>query len=40
MTGHYHEYAYGPELDHDGNLWLTLNIGLGAQERAQSTRRD
>lgn len=29
VTGHYHEYAYGPELDRDGNLWLTLNIGLG-----------
>lgn len=29
VTGHYHEYAYGPERDGDGNLWLTLNIGLG-----------
>lgn len=29
VTGHYHEYAYGPKLDGDGNLWLTLNIGLG-----------
>lgn len=29
MTGHYHEYAYGPERDGDGNLWITLNIGLG-----------
>ena len=29
VTGHYHEYAYGPELDRDGNLWVTLNIGLG-----------
>ncbi|EAQ78291.1 hypothetical protein [Blastopirellula marina] len=29
VTGHYHEYAYGPELDGEGNLWLTLNIGLG-----------
>lgn len=29
VTGHYHEYAYGPKLDHEGNLWLTLNIGLG-----------
>ncbi|WP_339730920.1 hypothetical protein [uncultured Gimesia sp.] len=32
VTGHYHEYAYGPELDHDGNLWLTLNIGLGLKK--------
>lgn len=29
VTGHYHEYAYGPKLDRDGNLWITLNIGLG-----------
>jgi hypothetical protein len=29
MTGQYHEYAYGPKLDRHGNLWLTLNIGLG-----------
>mgnify|MGYP002621838534 CR=1 FL=1 len=31
VTGHYHEYAYGPKLDGDGNLWITLNIGLGLQ---------
>ncbi len=29
VTGHYHEYAYGPKLDGAGNLWLTLNIGMG-----------
>jgi len=29
VTGHYHEYAYGPKLDREGNLWLTLNIGMG-----------
>lgn len=29
VTGHYHEYAYGPKLDGDGNLWVTLNIGMG-----------
>ncbi len=29
VTGHYHEYAYGPKLDGEGRLWLTLNIGLG-----------
>lgn len=28
-TGNYHEYAYGPKLDGDGNLWVTLNIGMG-----------
>lgn len=34
VTGGYHEYAYGPKLDRDGNLWITLNIGMclkGAQ---------
>ena len=29
VTGHYHEYAYGPQLDEDGRLWVTLNIGMG-----------
>jgi glucose/arabinose dehydrogenase len=29
VTGHYHEYAYGPKLDGEGNLWITLNTGLG-----------
>jgi hypothetical protein len=28
LTGHYHEYAYGPKRDGDGNLWITLNTGL------------
>jgi glucose/arabinose dehydrogenase len=29
LTGHYHEYAYGPKVDRDGHFWLTLNIGMG-----------
>lgn len=29
VTGHYHEYAYGPKTDGAGNLWFTLNIGMG-----------
>ncbi len=29
VTGHYHEYAFGPKMDGDGNLWITLNIGMG-----------
>lgn len=36
-TGNYHEYAYGPALDGDGNLWLTLNIGMGLKG-VQKTR--
>ncbi len=31
VTGNYHEYAFGPKLDHDGNMWITLNLGLGLQ---------
>tara|TARA_R110002049_G_scaffold27321_2_gene94107 strand:- start:221201 stop:222763 length:1563 start_codon:yes stop_codon:yes gene_type:complete len=36
VTGHYHEYAYGPERDGDGNLWITLNIGLGLNEKQRA----
>ena len=32
VTGHYHEYAYGPKVDGDGNLWITLNIGMGLSD--------
>lgn len=35
-TGNYHEYAYGPKLDRDGNLWLTLNIGMGIKGEQQT----
>ena len=37
VTGNYHEYAFGPKLDHDGNLWFTLNLGLGL--KPQQRRR-
>ncbi|MCB9782290.1 MAG: hypothetical protein H6751_04935 [Candidatus Omnitrophica bacterium] len=29
LTGNYHEYAYGPKLDLNGNLWITLNQTIG-----------
>ncbi|MEM8953992.1 MAG: hypothetical protein AAGD22_07575 [Verrucomicrobiota bacterium] len=29
VSGNYHEYAYGPVFDHDGNLWVTLNATIG-----------
>ena len=32
VTGNYHEYAFGPKMDGAGNLWLTLNLGLGLKE--------
>ncbi|MBI1370701.1 MAG: hypothetical protein GC162_18845 [Planctomycetes bacterium] len=25
----YHEYVYGPKLDGDGHMWITLNLGMG-----------
>jgi glucose/arabinose dehydrogenase len=36
VSGNYHEYAYGPVRDSEGNLWITLNAGLGlnAEQRA------
>jgi hypothetical protein len=30
-SGDYHEYAFGPALDRDGNFWITLNRPFGAQ---------
>ncbi|MDF1825719.1 MAG: hypothetical protein P1U68_13820 [Verrucomicrobiales bacterium] len=29
VSGNYHAYAYGPERDGQGNLWVTLNLGMG-----------
>ena len=29
VTGGYHEYAYGPVFDAQGNAWLTLNCSIG-----------
>ena len=29
VSGNYHAYAYGPERDGNGNLWVTLNLGMG-----------
>lgn len=29
VSGNYHEYAYGPVFDRDGNAWVTLNATLG-----------
>ncbi len=26
ISGNYHEYAFGPKLDRDGNMWVTLNL--------------
>lgn len=29
ISGNYHEYAFGPALDRDGNFWITLNKPFG-----------
>ena len=29
VSGNYHEYAFGPKLDRDGNFWVTLNRPFG-----------
>ncbi len=29
LTGNYHEYAYGPKIDLNGKLWVTLNQTIG-----------
>mgnify|MGYP001330343554 CR=1 FL=1 len=29
ITGNYHEYAYGPKVDRQGNFWVTLNSTIG-----------
>ncbi len=41
VTGNYHEYAFGPERDGDGNLWVTLNLGMGLNgDQRQRTLAD
>ena len=29
VSGNYHAYAYGPQRDGKGNVWVTLNVGMG-----------
>lgn len=35
-TGNYHEYAYGPLLDKDGNMMVTLNLGWNGNSESLS----
>ncbi len=30
VTGNYHEYAYGPVFDQQGNAWISLNCSIGS----------
>jgi len=38
LSGNYHEYAYGPVFDHEGNLWVTLNVTIGAPAKIDGHR--
>ena len=31
ISGNYHEYNFGPRMDHQGNLWITTNKPFGGQ---------
>lgn len=39
VSGNYHEYAFGPKLDPDGNFWVTLNARFGRSDAAVNTWR-
>ncbi|MBX3357520.1 MAG: hypothetical protein KF745_03740 [Phycisphaeraceae bacterium] len=28
LSGNYHEFAFGPKFDREGNAWVTLNVGF------------
>ncbi|MEM6699252.1 MAG: plastocyanin/azurin family copper-binding protein, partial [Bacteroidota bacterium] len=32
LSGHYHEYSYGPKIDNEGNLIVTSNVAFGDRE--------
>ena len=36
VSGDYHEYAFGPAVDKDGNFWITLNVGFGGGHQAKA----
>ncbi len=31
ISGNYHEYNFGPRMDHDGNFWMTSNKPFGGE---------
>ena len=40
MTGNYHEFAYGPVKDQDGNTYIALNAASSGGGISQETRGD
>jgi hypothetical protein len=39
VSGDYHEFAYGPARDKDGNFFLTLNVGFGGGHQSKAPWR-
>lgn len=39
VSGDYHEYAFGPARDKDGNFFITLNVGFGGGHQAKAPWR-
>lgn len=39
VSGDYHEYAFGPAVDKDGNFFITLNVGFGDGHQAKAAWR-
>lgn len=40
VTGNYHEYAFGPVFDGEGNLWITLNQSMGKGQDVAGKHKD
>lgn len=32
LSGHYHEYSFGPKIDPEGNFYVTANVAFGDEE--------
>jgi hypothetical protein len=39
VSGDYHEFAFGPARDKDGNFFITLNVGFGGGHQSKSPWR-
>jgi hypothetical protein len=39
ISGDYHEFAYGPARDRDGNFFVTLNVGFGGGHQSKAPWR-
>src|SRR6266852_2523201 len=39
VSGDYHEFAFGPARDKDGNFFLTLNVGFGGGHQSKAPWR-